>query len=506
MQDLRYRHALKQGGGEFIRCDVLTASSPTTFSGQGALKIIHQNGTGCSVWHELGTYLVGDTLTTTVWLNSPVGTSGQVFLGNVNVPNAYDNATSIEVPGTGIWQAVTLSKTITGTPGSSRDMQVFLYGNVVNGQTTNDGTYSCWDEITVANSAGFVFHDGFEGGLSTSWVKSGQPNVNLQNLVARDVIYLGNLAIAEVDGNGIHELHCDPQGTPRMSTGGLSGAVDGTQAFGPYGEAMPLYTSGYIPLTGYTGHVQTDDTGLIYMKGRYYSPAWHRFINSNRGADPNQLNQFAYVNGSPLMAIDPSGMNIWTDILDFINHQTMLGWDILGVNIPGAPGGINQAASSYGQRQGAAADQEQGATVPVTADYVPPMMQDPYAYTMMHLAQTGSGQIWVDPSLSQANPYLTQGKQLGKDVAGLNPWINGVMLAKSVKDRSLGDFLSNLVGASPLGNMWSGVNILGDVFGFGGIFVSNSVVVPMVTNDNRGPQPFNVDGGYNPAFDEGAPF
>jgi len=31
-------------------------------------------------------------------------------------------------------------------------------------------------------------------------------------------------------------------------------------------------------------------------------------------------------------------------------------------------------------------------------------------------------------------------------------------------------------------------------------------LVPMVRSDNRGAQPFNSNGGYNPQFDEGAPF
>lgn len=124
----------------------------------------------------------------------------------------------------------------------------------------------------------------------------------------RDVIYLGGEAIAEIDGAGIHELHKDHLGSPRVITNG-GGAIEGTQAFGPYGEAFPApYTTGYVPLTGYTGHVQTDTTGLIYMRGRFYSPAWHRFINSDQGVDPNSWNQFAYVGGSPFMATDPSGM------------------------------------------------------------------------------------------------------------------------------------------------------------------------------------------------------
>ncbi len=124
----------------------------------------------------------------------------------------------------------------------------------------------------------------------------------------RDVVYLGSEAVAEVDEAGVHELHNDHLGTPRIVTGRATRMIEGRQAFGPYGEALAAQTEGYRPLTGYTGHLQTEDTGLIYMRGRYYSPAWHRFLNSDQGADPSTWNQVAYVAGSPFMATDPSGM------------------------------------------------------------------------------------------------------------------------------------------------------------------------------------------------------
>jgi len=56
--------------------------------------------------------------------------------------------------------------------------------------------------------------------------------------------------------------------------------------------------------------LQTEPNGLIYMKGRYYSPAWHRFLNSNQGVDPNLINQFAYTLGSVPMMTDPTGMDV----------------------------------------------------------------------------------------------------------------------------------------------------------------------------------------------------
>jgi RHS repeat-associated protein len=126
----------------------------------------------------------------------------------------------------------------------------------------------------------------------------------------RDVIYVNSLAIAEVDGTGVHELHNDHLGTPRLFTNQATGAVEGCQSFAPYGETITqdAYTNGYRPLTGFTGHIQTEPNGLIYMKGRFYSPAWHRFLNSDQGADEQQSHQFAYAGGSPLQMVDPKGM------------------------------------------------------------------------------------------------------------------------------------------------------------------------------------------------------
>ncbi len=126
----------------------------------------------------------------------------------------------------------------------------------------------------------------------------------------RDVIYLGSEPVAEIDADGVHELHNDHLGSPLIVTKGSTAQIEGRQVFGPYGELVK--SEGYIPLTGYTGHIKQDATGLIYMRGRFYSPAWHRFLNSDQGVDPSSWNQMAYVGGSPFHAIDPSGMSTLT--------------------------------------------------------------------------------------------------------------------------------------------------------------------------------------------------
>ena len=129
-----------------------------------------------------------------------------------------------------------------------------------------------------------------------------------QALAARDVVYLGATPLAEIDGAGVHELHVDHLGTPRLITAGATGQLEGRQSFSAFGEYLGSVSGGYLPVTGYTGHLQADKSGLIYMKGRFYSPGWHRFLNSDQGVDPNQLNQIAYAGGSPMMRTDPSGL------------------------------------------------------------------------------------------------------------------------------------------------------------------------------------------------------
>ncbi len=179
----------------------------------------------------------------------------------------------------------------------------------------------------------------------------------------RDVVYLGSQAIAEIDGSGVHELHDDYLGSPTVITAAANGSVEGTQVFGPYGELMSR-TGSYIPLTGYTGHLQADPSGLIYMRGRYYSPAWHAFVNSDQGLDPSTWNQKAYVSGMPFMATDPSGgiqavfsyggncyVAIW-EMGGSIDRNEGWGWNVYQVSCGGGGGGQNGGGNNHGHGGG----------------------------------------------------------------------------------------------------------------------------------------------------------
>ena len=53
------------------------------------------------------------------------------------------------------------------------------------------------------------------------------------------------------------------------------------------------------------GHVQDDESGLVYMRARYYEPGSGRFISEDRGRD--EENWYVYASNNPIQNVDPSG-------------------------------------------------------------------------------------------------------------------------------------------------------------------------------------------------------
>jgi RHS repeat-associated protein len=65
--------------------------------------------------------------------------------------------------------------------------------------------------------------------------------------------------------------------------------------------------------------VMTDGNGLYYMRARYYNPEIRRFVNQDillgSVAEGQTLNRYAYVNGNPVLYIDPEGKIAWVGVL-----------------------------------------------------------------------------------------------------------------------------------------------------------------------------------------------
>ena len=75
----------------------------------------------------------------------------------------------------------------------------------------------------------------------------------------------------------------------------------------------------------YRSYYFDTETGLYYLKSRYYDPEICRFITIDDISyiDPetiNGLNLYAYCGNNPVMFSDPNGTNFLNDIRNFFNR------------------------------------------------------------------------------------------------------------------------------------------------------------------------------------------
>lgn len=104
--------------------------------------------------------------------------------------------------------------------------------------------------------------------------------------------------------------HNDHLGSPVAATD-ESGNLLWREHYRPYGERQdrPGY-QGYGTL-GFTGHAQSQDSGLVYAGARYYDPLIGRFLSADpkeaSEETPGSFNRYAYSLNNPYSYSDPDG-------------------------------------------------------------------------------------------------------------------------------------------------------------------------------------------------------
>ena len=116
-----------------------------------------------------------------------------------------------------------------------------------------------------------------------------------------DYFYVYNLqgdVVALIDANGtqVVEYVYNAWGYPISKTGSLAATI---------GTLNPFC---------YRGYVYDEETGLYYLRNRYYKPAWRRFINADNHDLPSQFretlgnkNLYEYCNNNSLNKLDSTG-------------------------------------------------------------------------------------------------------------------------------------------------------------------------------------------------------
>jgi RHS repeat-associated protein len=123
------------------------------------------------------------------------------------------------------------------------------------------------------------------------------------------------IAITDADGNVTDRYQYSAYGEKKSSTGDTD---------------TPFLYNG-------PGGVVTDANGLYYMRARYYNPEIRRFISQDTllgvAIDGQSLNRYAYVQGNPIVFVDPLGLardegDAWSRAKDYLyssGKQLLLG-------------------------------------------------------------------------------------------------------------------------------------------------------------------------------------
>ena len=109
------------------------------------------------------------------------------------------------------------------------------------------------------------------------------------------------MPVAEITGTTVRYLHVDQAGSVRTVTN-TSGTVAATATWGAYG--VRLAASGTPSRLGWQGQYTDPDTGLVYLRVRYYDPNTATFITPDPTHTP-----YTYANNDPWNLTDPSGVS-----------------------------------------------------------------------------------------------------------------------------------------------------------------------------------------------------
>ena len=121
--------------------------------------------------------------------------------------------------------------------------------------------------------------------------------------------------IGQIDSGGLESFYL---------TDGLEGSVSNltdsegritdSYAYDGFGITT-VHVGGSGNPFAYDGEYADGETGLIFLRNRYYDPAIGRFLSSDvrmgSQVDPQSLNHYAFVSNNPVNLVDPLGLEGW---------------------------------------------------------------------------------------------------------------------------------------------------------------------------------------------------
>lgn len=190
-------------------------------------------------------------------------------------------------------------------------MNGYVYG--ADGTRVSTGTITTWGSCDPSANGYEAVKDSIPGPTGGQLTETGLDS-NGNVAWAHTNVWAGGALIATYDPNGLHFFLNDWTGSRRVLTD-YQGVVEQTCSNLPYGNGTTC--SGDPSEYLFAGLQQDDNPGLADAMYRQYGAAFGRWTTpdpyggSYSWSNPQSLNRYGYVNGSPLGAIDPSGLDLY---------------------------------------------------------------------------------------------------------------------------------------------------------------------------------------------------
>ena len=115
---------------------------------------------------------------------------------------------------------------------------------------------------------------------------------------------LGGLPVEQIHGTTVLYYAHDQLGSTRLLTN-ASGQTAGQYTYDPYG-AVATHTGIATTPFGYAGQYTDAESGLIYLRARYYDPSTAQFLTVDPAVQSTRQ-PYTYGADSPIVASDPTG-------------------------------------------------------------------------------------------------------------------------------------------------------------------------------------------------------
>lgn len=256
--------------------------------------------------------------------------------------DANGNRTSVTLNGVAsTYTTATTSNRLTSTTNPARS---FGYDNA--GNTTSDtytATYNLAGRMATLTKAGTTTTysvDGFgrrvrkfdsSGSASTVvfvYDQQGQllGEYNASGAAIREYVWLGNVPVAVFTPDPanaanpplVYYVHTDHLGTPRVVVD-KSGNQRWNWLAEPFGTSAPNNNPSGLGAFAFNlrfpGQYADAESGLFYNYFRDYDASTGRYTQSDPIGLAGGINTYAYVGGSPVSFVDPTGEYVWTPII-----------------------------------------------------------------------------------------------------------------------------------------------------------------------------------------------